>query len=339
MLVPMKPEPRTQQDDKPPSSGIRVLVIVLLVQLLLAGVLIYFALAGWAWVPSAPAQGSRPLVSERFRSGNAGDGVPTPRVNNFNQKLAFKLLRRQVDRYGWRPAGSASSQRLALDLRDRLPAGALAQFTAGGLQLSNVVGVIAGRLPAVVVAAHYDVEARTKGFVGANDGAAGSAAVVELARSLAARPIAGGREVRFVLFDGEEEPAGSSNGYANGLRGSRAYLARHRAEVGELILLDYIANRGLRLPREATSNRQLWTKLRAAAARSGTAASFPNTSGAALYDDHTPFLEAGIAAIDLIDFEYPWRDTLADTVDKLSPRALDVTGETVYSLVDELRRR
>ena len=334
----MEPEITTEQDQKPPSSGIRVLVIVLLVQLVFAGVLIYFALAGWPWVPNAPAAVARPAVAERFLKGQSGDGVPTPRVKKFDQQRAFKLLRRQVDLYGWRPAGSASSRRLAKELAGRLPAGKLEPFKAGKLQLSNVVGVIPGRLPALVVAAHYDVEATPKGFVGANDGAAGTAAVVELARALAARPVAGGREIRFVLFDGEEQPAVSLDRYADGLRGSRAYVARHAGEVGELILLDYIANRGLQLPREGTSDRQLWAKLRAAAERSGTAASFPNRTGQAVWDDHTPFLEAGIAAIDLIDFDYPWRDTLADNLGKVSPRALDVTGETVYELLDQLRR-
>ena len=334
----MEQEP-TKEQEQQPSRGIRVLVIVLLVQLLFAGVLIYFALAGWPWVPNAPAEVARPAVAQRFLKGQANDGVPTPNVNNFDQKRAFSLLRRQVDRYGWRPAGSATSRRLAAELRGRLPAGALEPFTAGKLKLNNVVGVIPGRLPAVVVAAHYDVEARPRGSVGANDGAAGTAAVVELARGLGSTAIPGGREVRFVLFDGEEEPPGSGDFYADGMRGSRAYVARHPGEVGELILLDYVANRGLRLPREGSSDVGLWAKLRAAAKRSGTAASFPDRSGLWVYDDHTPFLERGVAAINLIDFDYPWRDTLADNVDKLSPRALDVTGETVYSLVDELRRR
>jgi len=335
----MESETNTEQETKPPSRGIRVLVIVLLVQLLFAGVLIYFTLAGWPWVPNAPAEVARPAVSERFLKGQANDGVQTPGVNNFDQKRAFSLLRRQVDRYGWRPAGSASSRRLAKELAGRLPAGKLEPFKVGKLQLSNVVGVIPGRLPAVIVAAHYDVEARPKGFVGANDGAAGTSAVVELSRGLASKAVSGGREVRFVLFDGEEEPPRSGDFYSDGMRGSRAYVARHPGQVGELILLDYVANRGLRLPREGSSDVGLWAELRAAAQRSGTDASFPDRSGGSIYDDHTPFLERGVAAIDLIDFDYPWRDTLADNVQKLSPRALDVTGETVYSLVDELRRR
>ncbi|MCX6370809.1 MAG: M28 family peptidase [Solirubrobacterales bacterium] len=264
----MEHEPSTEQETKPPSRGIRVLVIVLLVQLLFAGVLIYFALAGWPWVPNAPAEVARPAVSERFLKGQANDGVQTPGVNNFDQKRAFSLLRRQVDRYGWRPAGSTSSRRLAKELAGRLPAGKLEPFKAGKLKLSNVVGVIPGRLPAVIVAAHYDVEARPKGFVGANDGAAGTAAVVELSRGLASKAVAGGREVRFVLFDGEEEPPGSGDFYTDGMRGSRAYVARHPGQVGELILLDYVANRGLRLPREGSSDVGLWAELRAGSPRS-----------------------------------------------------------------------
>ncbi len=334
----MEPEPTPEQEPKPPSRGIRVLVIVLLVQLLLAGVLIYFALAGWPWVPNAPANTAAPAVAKRFLAGQPGDGVPTPRVNNFDRAAAFALLRRQVELYRWRPAGSASSRRLAKDLARRLPAGKLEPFTDGKLKLNNVVGVIPGRLPAIVVGAHYDVEARPKGFLGANDGAAGTAVVVELARALAARPLADSRELRFVLFDGEEQPAGSSDFYRDGMRGSRAYARRHSNQIASVVLLDYVANRGLRIPREQSSDVGLWAQLRAAAQSSGTGASFPSGVGRAVYDDHTPFLERGIPAIDLIDFGYPWRDTLADNLTKVAPRALDVTGETLYTLLDRLRR-
>ena len=51
------------------------------------------------------------------------------------------------------------------------------------------------------------------------------------------------------------------------------------------------------------------------------------------------FLDAGIPAVDLIDFEYPWKDTLQDSVDKVSARSLDVVGETVIELLLRERRR
>lgn len=267
----------------------------------------------------------------------AGGSVPTPRADKFDQGYAFSLIRRQLS-YGQRPAGSPQLRRLALELKGLLPGGRLEPLSSQP-QLRNVTGIIPGRKPAILLAAHYDTEAQPEGFVGANDGAAGTAAVVTLARALSRDRVAGGREIRFVLFDGEEQPKGSRDGYRDGLRGSRDYLKRHGGEVGQVVLLDYVAGRGLRLPREDTSDPQLWAKLRSASKRVGTSQVFPDWVSGGVYDDHTPFLEAGIPSIDLIDFDYPWKDTTDDTLDKLSPRSLDVTGETVYQLISELRRR
>ncbi|MDQ3849673.1 MAG: M28 family metallopeptidase, partial [Actinomycetota bacterium] len=179
------------------------------------------------------------------------------------------------------------------------------------------------------------------GFVGANDGAAGTAAVVWLARALARAPRRPrDREVRFVLFDGEEEPAGCTPFEDCGLRGSKAYAARHAGGLARMVLLDYIAQRrGLRFPREGSSDRGLWARLRAAARAVGVGGIFPATTSGEILDDHTPFARRGIPAIDLIDYGYPPRDTLGDTVEEVSARSLDAVGEAVYRLVSGLRRR
>jgi hypothetical protein len=271
--------------------------------------------------------------------GPGGALAPRPTTDRFDARRAFALLREQVLRFGWRPAGSAALRRLAVRLRAMLPHGRF-EAVPGHPGLRNVVGSISGRGKAIVVGAHYDVEARPRGFVGANDGAAGSAAVVELARALARSPRErGDRAVRFVLFDGEEEPAGCVPFIACGLRGSKAYAARHDAALRSLVLLDYIAQRhGLLLPREGGSDRKLWDKLRAAAIAVGVGALFTDAEGVSLLDDHTHFLERGIPAIDVIDFDYPSRDTLADDLDKVSERSLDAVGEAVYRLVSRLRR-
>jgi glutaminyl-peptide cyclotransferase len=262
--------------------------------------------------------------------------VPAPRVDRFDAARAFGLIRTQVA-VGQRPAGSRTLRALAERLRPRLPDGRF-ESVPGHPGLRNVVGVLPGRRPAIVVGAHYDSEALPRGFVGANDSAAGTAGVVELARSLRALPRrARAREVRFVLFDGEEEPPGSTDFLADALRGSKAYAARHGREVGAMVLLDYVANKGLRLPREQTSTPELWERMRAAAARVGVADVFPARVQGGIIDDHTPFLERRIPAIDLIDFSYRYKDTLRDTVDKLSPRSLDAVGEAVLELVRELR--
>ena len=318
----------------------RLLVIVLVAQLAVAGVVIFFAVNGWPWVSSPPAEkaSSAATVPERFLPA-AGDGVPTPRVDRFDSAAALALVRHQVQVYGPRPAGSPALRRLARDLRRRLPRGRLEPLAAHP-GLRNVVGTLPGRRPAIVVGAHYDTVDAPPGFVGANDGAAGTAVLVGIADALRAAPRErGARAVKFVLFDGEEAPSGSTDFLKSGLRGSRAYVHAHRAGIDRMVLLDYVGNRGLQLPREGTSDHALWARLRAAAARVGTQAAFPPGTAASIYDDHTPFLDAGIPAIDLIDWGYPWVHVPEDSLDKISARSLDVTGETVTDLLLRERMR
>jgi hypothetical protein len=103
-----------------------------------------------------------------------------------------------------------------------------------------------------------------------------------------------------------------------------------------MVLLDYVGNRGLRLPREGSSSIDLWARLRAAGRTVGAGRIFPPYSGDTIVDDHTPFLRAGVPAVDLIDWSYPGHD-LTDGLEKLSPASLDAVGETVVELVLRLR--
>jgi glutaminyl-peptide cyclotransferase len=318
----------------PPGLSARVVVAVLLAQaVLVTGIIV-------AVVDGLPLGGGDDGGSARPEAARARAAVPRPTVDRFDSARAMGLLREQVRR-GPRPAGSRALRRLAVTLRAALPAGRF-EAVPGHPGLRNVVGVLPGRRPAALVAAHYDTQPLPRGFVGANDGAAGTAAVVELARALAAEPAPpGAREVRFVLFDGEELPAArsSSADFArHALRGSKAYARAHAAEIGRMVLLDYVAGRGVRLPREGTSSRGLWERLRAAAARVGAGAVFPPRRQLAIVDDHTPFLRAGVPAIDLIDWSYPARNTLRDRLDQVSERSLDAVGESVLELLRVLRR-
>ena len=270
------------------------------------------------------------------QSHEAGGGLA---VNRFDSDRAWRLVRQQVE-VGQRPAGSRQLRRLAERLRATLPDGRF-EAVPGEPGLRNVVGTLKGRRPGIVVGAHYDTLVKPRGFVGANNGAAGTAVVIEAARALARADVAAGsREVRFVLFDGEEPAAGlpeeSADFYHSGLRGSRAYVAQHPGGTAAMVLLDYVGNQGLRLPREGSSSIELWARLRAAARRVGAARIFPPSSGDTIVDDHTPFLRAGVPAVDLIDWSYPGHD-LTDGLDKLSRASLDAVGETVVELVQRLR--
>jgi len=259
----------------------------------------------------------------------------------------MSLIRAQVT-VGQRPAGSPQLRKLAVTLRDTMGSERgspledvhFEPFPSTGPQqgLRNIVGVLPGRAPPILIGAHYDTEWHPKGFVGANDSAAGTAAVLELARSLPHELPANHREIDFVLFDGEEDPPGCSDRDFQfcALRGSRAYAAAHPGQTGDMILLDYIANRGAQIRREANSNIALWEKLREAAAEVGATDVFPPGVQGGVIDDHYPFFEQGVPSIDLIDFSYPYADTLEDTVDKLDPAVLDKVGESVAQLAIDL---
>jgi hypothetical protein len=104
------------------------------------------------------------------------------------------------------------------------------------------------------------------------------------------------------------------------------------------VLLDFIAEKNTRIPREASSDIELWQRLRAAARKVGAARQFPDEVANAVQDDHTPFLEAGIPAIDLIDFDFPQWHTLDDDLDVVSQASLDASGEAVAQLLLDWER-
>jgi hypothetical protein len=146
--------------------------------------------------------------------------------------------------------------------------------------------------------------------------------------------------VTFVLFDGEEPPSGlpedDPNFSTSGLRGSRAYVKANPGRTSSMILLDYVAGKGLQLPREQTSNVQLWNQLRSSASAVGKASYFPDTVETPIIDDHTPFLNSGVPAIDLIDWSYPGH-TLQDGMSAISKASEDAVGESVLQLVRRLQ--
>src|SRR4051812_6639902 len=172
--------------------------------------------------------------------GGSPAGSAAKRADRFDGARAWRLLEHQVA-VGPRPAGSPQLRGLAGYLRRRLPHGRF-EDVPGHPGLCNVVGRIKGSNPAIAVAAHYDTK-DLPGFVGANDGAGGTAAVLELVRALrhTKRP-KGAPEIRFLLLDGEEA-TDDKDFLGTGVRGAKAYARAHADELRALILLDFVANR------------------------------------------------------------------------------------------------
>jgi len=302
----------------------RWLIVLLAVQLALGGALI--ALVATDNLP-------------RFGDGGAGGGsaraaerIPRPQINRFNGRGALRSVRRQVA-MGPRPAGSRASRELGERIRRVLPS-ARFQTVPGGLR--NVIGTVRGREPkrVVVVGAHYDTKDQP-GFLGANDGASGTAILTQLARAVRPRRLR--PTIVFVAFDGEESPAGTPGDEFEkfGLRGSKV-AARTLGNARAMILLDFVGERGLRIPREDYSSPRLWSRLRAAARRVGVARAFPNDTQAPILDDHLPFIRRGVPSIDLIDFDFSCFHRNCDDLSVISERSLDAVGETVLEMLRRL---
>src|SRR5918992_1049254 len=266
------------------------------------------------------------LLVGAFAAAAAAAPAPRPSADRFNERAAFAFLKRQVA-LGPRPAGSAPSRKLGAILRASVPDGRY-QAVPGGLR--NVIGTVRGRDPSrvVVVGAHYDTY-DLPGFVGANDSASGTAVVRQLARTIKPRTVR--PTLVFIFFDGEEAPP-NTDFDAEGLRGSTV-AARVFKRAESMILLDFVGDRHLSLPRESNSNRRLWRRLRAAADRVGAGRVFPPGTGPTVTDDHIPFLQAGVPAIDLIDFDFPCWHRRCDDLSVVSARSLDAVGETMIEFL------
>ena len=274
--------------------------------------------------------------------------LPRPGVAGpaFDGQAAFAHVERLVG-FGPRPAGSetlASARRYIV--KELKKAGARVReqpFTAqtpdGPIRMVNVIAELPGRRPeAILVGGHYDTKFFPNfRFVGANDGGSSSGLLLELARSLARRP----REFTYwiVFFDGEEARRDWSA--TDGIYGSRhlaGSLQREgrAAQLKAVVVVDMIGDRRLNIRREAASTPWLTDLLWGSATRLGHQAHFLNET-LTVEDDHTPFLRAGIPSALLIDFDYePYWHTPEDTLDKLSPRSLQVVGDVLLDALPAL---
>jgi glutaminyl-peptide cyclotransferase len=256
------------------------------------------------------------------------EATAATKIDRFDADRAWSMLEYQV-KLGPRPAGSEKAKELAAYIKKRLPRGRI-EAVPGGLQ--NVVGEIPGKGKAIVLAAHYDTK-DIPDFVGANDGAGGTAGMLEIARVMSKmkRP-KNAAPIWFVAFDGEEA-TDDSDFLGTGVRGSKAFAKKYSKRIKELTLLDFIANKNLAIPYEASSDAEMWADLREAAERVGADSAFPDTQQGTVEDDHTPFIQRGIPAIDLIDFNFPCWHKPCDDLTAVSKASLDKSGEAVLEFL------
>jgi Zn-dependent M28 family amino/carboxypeptidase len=203
----------------------------------------------------------------------------------------------------------------------------------------NIVGVLSGPSSNVVMlCGHYDT-ARLKGmaFAGANDGGSSAAELLGLARVLSRRSHV--LTYWLVFFDGEEALEQWSQ--TDSLYGSR-YLAEELSTDGRLadVRALILAGRQLHILEEANSTRWLREIVLEKAQQLGYARYFDGGQFP-VEDDHLPFVEDGVAAVDIIDLApfKTYHHTAQDTMDKCSPESLTIVGRVVQATLEELERK
>jgi len=264
----------------------------------------------------------------------------------FDGARALEHARRLVA-IGPRPSGSAGLDKTRDYIRQQLASFGLtvteqpfdARTPLGTIRMVNLrvqLGPAGGRR--IVVGGHYDTKLfRDRTFVGANDGGSSAAFLIELARVMKERKPTFPLELLFL--DGEEAVVaweGDDNTY-----GSRHYVETARRDgslpqIGAFVLADMIGDRDLRIKRESQSTPWLadiiWRQARLLGRPEFVAEDTP------VEDDHIRFLEAGVPAVDVIDFEYPSWHEESDTIDKLSARSFQVVGEVLSAALPEIAK-
>lgn len=205
-----------------------------------------------------------------------------------------------------------------------------------GHPVKNIVAKRSTEPPQIIIGAHYDSRmfadndpdaAQHTSFVpGANDGASGVAVLLELARSLPKETV----PVWLVFFDAED------NGRIEGwdwILGSREFVKNNPVQPRAVVIVDMIGDADLNIYKERNSNPDLTDEIWEVAKGLGHESKFIPEYKYSMLDDHTPFLEAGLPAVDIIDFDYPYWHTVQDTPDKVSAESLQAVGETLRAWI------
>ncbi|MEN6570485.1 MAG: M28 family peptidase [Anaerolineaceae bacterium] len=262
-----------------------------------------------------------------------------PAPASFEAQRAFNDVAEQMA-LGPRTPGSAAHAEVIKYIQSELQsAGWKVTLQETTLQDHPIQNILAFRNPATgpvtILGAHYDSRLKadrdadsflaTLPVPGANDGASGVAVLLELARVM---PVSSSQNVWLVFFDAEDQ--GDLPGW-NWILGSRAFVAGLTQPVKQAVIIDMIGDKNLNIYREKSSTPGLVDVLWSAADNLGYAQYFINSDKYSILDDHTPFLEAGIPAVNIIDFDYPYWHTAADLEDKVSPDSLKIVGDTLLA--------
>jgi glutaminyl-peptide cyclotransferase len=257
--------------------------------------------------------------------------------HHFDGQAAYQDVIKQVN-FGPRvPGTSAHAQTVDYILDELRKAGwdaNIVEANDNGLTAKNILAK-RGTGPITLIGAHYDsrrfadqdpdISHRTDPVPGANDGASGVAVMLELARTL---PKNLNKQVWFLFIDLEDQGDIQGQQWAEG---ANAFAASLTEKPEKVVILDMIGDSSLNIYYERNSSKEISQSIFETAAQLGYQDEFIEQYKYSMMDDHTPFLQRNIPAVDLIDFDYPYWHTTADTADKVSARSLQIVGDTIWT--------
>jgi Zn-dependent M28 family amino/carboxypeptidase len=269
---------------------------------------------------------------------------PEPDSASFDGLRAYADVQTQVA-FGPRIPGSDGHAQVIEWMRVELESAGwqveVQESEALGHPIQNIVAKRNAASPQIIIGAHYDSRMfadqdpdaanHSQPVPGANDGASGVAVLLELARTL---PDNVGN-VWLVFFDAEDN--GNIDGW-DWILGSREFVKNNILQPRAVVIVDMIGDSDLNIYKEYNSNPELTDEIWAVADSLGYGNSFIPEYNHSMTDDHTPFVEAGIRAIDIIDFDYPYWHTLQDTPDKVSAASLEAVGKTLWTWITQQSR-
>lgn len=254
----------------------------------------------------------------------------------FDSQRAYEDVIYQVS-LGPRTPGSAAHSQAVEWMKNVLEKNgwkvSVQETTQNGQPVRNVIASRGEGSPWRIIGAHFDSRMKADNdpdpanhnqpVPAANDGASGVAVLLELARVLP-KDVPG--QVWLAFFDSEDQ--GRLPGW-DWILGSRAFAAALDGAPDAVVIVDMIGDADLNIYQERNSDPQITQELWETAASLGYEKQFIPELKYSMLDDHTPFLEKGIRAVDIIDFDYPYWHTVADTPDKVSAESLEAVGSTV----------
>ena len=275
------------------------------------------------------------------------DSGPLPKADGDRAMQYVK----DIVKFGPRPLGSAAHKKVEDYIDSRLKGDQVEDdiFTAdtpvGKFPVHNIVAKYPGTKDGIIViASHYDTNYPLKDtpYVGANDGGSTSGLLLELANQLRGKQL-DGYSVWLVWDDAEEsmKPDTEMDFLKDSLYGITHLADKWQADgtlkkIKVFLLTDLIGDADLNIDRDTESTPWVEDVVYEAATRLGYQSHvFGRVHGA--IDDHIPFMKRGVPCADLIDFDYGYDNvfwhTPQDTVDKLSPKSLEIVGGIVLETV------